>query len=56
MQVAMFWAMEEANSPRGWDDEQELDYTEVSRRKEERDVREGGWGMSHDVGRWGKVM
>ena len=32
-QMAMFWAMEEANAPRGWDDEEELDYTMVSQRQ-----------------------
>ena len=32
-QMAMFWAMEEANTPRGWDDEEELDYTMVSQRQ-----------------------
>ena len=31
--MAMFWAMEEANAPRGWDDEEELDYTAVSQRQ-----------------------
>ena len=31
--MAMFWAMEEANAPRGWDDEAELDYTMVSQRQ-----------------------
>ena len=31
--MAMFWAMEEANTPRGWDDEEELDYTMVSQRQ-----------------------
>ena len=32
--MAMFWAMEEANTPRGWDDEEELDYTVVSQRQQ----------------------
>ena len=32
-QMAMFWAMEEANTPRGWDDEAELDYMAVSQRQ-----------------------
>ena len=31
--MAMLWAMEEANAPRGWDDEEELDYTVVSQRQ-----------------------
>ena len=31
--VAMFWAMEEANTPRGWDDQAELDYTVLSQRQ-----------------------
>ena len=31
--MAMFWAMEEVNTPRGWDDEEELDYTIVSQRQ-----------------------
>lgn len=31
-QMAMFWAMEEANTPRGWEDEVELDYTMFSQR------------------------
>ena len=34
-QMALFWAMEEANSPKGWDEEKELDYSEVVRRREE---------------------
>jgi len=33
--MALFWAMEEANSPKGWDEEKELDYSEVVRRREE---------------------
>ena len=27
--MAMFWAMEEVNAPKGWDDDKELDYSEV---------------------------
>lgn len=46
IQVAMFWAMEEANSPRGWDEEQELDYAEASRRRGERTDREGRLSMT----------
>lgn len=34
-QMALFWAMEEVNSPKGWDEEEELDYSAVSRRREE---------------------
>ena len=33
-EVAMFWAMEEANVPRSWDEEKELDYSQVSRKRE----------------------
>ena len=25
--LALYWAMEEANAPRGWEDDKELDYT-----------------------------
>ena len=32
-QMAMFWAMEEVNTPRGWGDEAELDYMAVSQRQ-----------------------
>ena len=35
-QMALLWAMEEVNSPKGWDEEEELDYSAVSRRREER--------------------
>ena len=34
-QMALLWAMEEVNSPKGWDEEEELDYSAVSRRREE---------------------
>lgn len=27
--MAMFWAMEEVNAPKGWDEDKELDYSEV---------------------------
>lgn len=32
-QMAEWWAREEANAPRGWDDEEELDYTVLSQRQ-----------------------
>ena len=35
-QMALLWAMEEVNSPKGWEEEEELDYSAVSRRREER--------------------
>ena len=35
-QMALLWAMEEVNSPKGWDEDEELDYSAVSRRREER--------------------
>ena len=31
--MARFWAMEEANAPKGWDDEEELDYTEITSKR-----------------------
>ena len=40
-QVALFWAMEEANNQRGWDEEKEIDYTELSRKQEDRVTKEG---------------
>lgn len=36
-----FWAMEEANSPRGWEDEQELDYAEISQRTADQSQNSG---------------
>ena len=33
--MAELWAMEEVNAPRGWDDEEELDYTVLSQRQAE---------------------
>lgn len=30
--MARFWAMEEANSPKGWEEEEEVDYAEISKR------------------------
>ncbi len=56
MQVAMFWAMEEANSPTGWDEERELDYAEASRRREEQSVKEGMWLTCIQVGSQGKSI
>ncbi len=31
--MAKFWALEEANAPRGWEGEQELDYAEISSKR-----------------------
>lgn len=36
-----FWAMEEANAPRGWEDEQELDYAEISQRTADQSQNSG---------------
>lgn len=33
--MAEFWAMEEANTPKGWGDEQEIDYAELSSKRME---------------------
>ena len=33
--MAELWAMEEVNAPRGWEDEEELDYTVLSQRQAE---------------------
>ena len=44
--------MEEVNSPKGWDEEEELDYSAVSRRREERKENGkhiGGAGISKVV-------
>ena len=30
--MARFWAMEEANTPKGWEDEMELDYEEIAKK------------------------
>lgn len=30
--MARFWAMEEANSPKGWEDEEEIDYAEINKK------------------------
>ena len=34
-EVAMLWAMEETTTPRRWDEEKELDYSQMSRKREE---------------------
>lgn len=31
--MAHFWAMEEARGPRSWDDDQELDYSEIAKKR-----------------------
>lgn len=31
--MARFWAMEEANAHGGWDNEEEIDYAEISRKR-----------------------
>ena len=48
--MARFWAQEEANAPRGWEEEEELDYAEISRRAaaerkgaELRQSKDSGW-------------
>lgn len=50
--MAKFWAMEEANTPKGWDDEEELDYAEItSKRKaaaataQRTDAEQTGWKL-----------
>ena len=40
-QMALLWEMEEVNSPKGWDEEEELDYSAVSRRRVE-ETKESG--------------
>ena len=31
--MARFWAMEETRGPRSWDDDQELDYSEIAKKR-----------------------
>jgi hypothetical protein len=38
IQMAEFWETEEQRAPKGWDEEEELDYSEVVRRREERQM------------------
>jgi hypothetical protein len=38
--MARFWAMEEANIPKGWGDDQEIDYAEISSKRKAADVDE----------------
>ena len=48
-EVAILWAMEETATPRRWDEEQELDYSQVSRKREEEVASKTGedWGTSN---------
>ena len=32
--MARLWALEESTSPKSWEDEQELDYTELAKKRE----------------------
>ena len=50
-QMAMYWAMEEANTPRGWDDEAELDYLAVSQRQAQAE-QTGGSPISKASGKY----
>ncbi len=53
--MAQFWAMEEANTPKGWENEAELDYAEISRRAAA-ERREGAeLRQSRDSGQWSRV-
>ena len=54
--MAKFWAMEEANAPKGWGDEQEIDYAEISSKRTENSQNPGqlmctacNWQLNWDV-------